>query len=332
MPSTFHLFFLKNKRNLSLILVLVCILYVSMILFAEPEKILAAFSKMSITSWLLILGCSFSNYLLRFIRWHYYLNYLGASIPCIQHYLYYMAGFALTLTPAKVGETIRSTYLAQHGIPYTQSLAMFFTERFLDVVVIALLSLLLLQFEFKNLSQNYNNFILISVLVIVSFIPLLRQTFVTQLFSSVANQIPWQRVRALLQHFTQLLTHARKLFAWQSVYTGLLLGGIAWIIQGLAFFFILTKLHLDISLQQSIGIYAISLLAGAVSFIPGGIGTTEAVMTILLTLLGADTATAIAAALISRLSTLWFAVSLGFCAATVLSFTANGKTENIGTK
>ncbi len=320
MPSIFHTLFLKNKRNLSIILVIVCVLYIGMILFAKPENILSAFAKMSSLNWLLILNCSFANYLLRFIRWHYYLSYLGHKLPLKLHFLYYMAGFALTLTPAKIGETIRSTYLAQHSVPYTHSLAAFFTERFLDVVIIALLSLFVLQFEFAESSKNYHQFILISVLVVVSFIPLLRQTFVTQCFKSVSQQVPWRVLRTLLQHLTRLLTTARELFAYKPIYTGLLLGGIAWIIQGLAFYFILSTLNINITLQQSIGIYAISLLAGAASFIPGGIGTTEAVMTLLLTLSGADTATAIAAALISRLSTLWFAVALGFSAALVLSF------------
>ncbi len=318
MLSTFHRLLIQNKRNLSIVLVLVCVLYIAMILFAEPAKVFAAFSKMSLLSWLLILGCSFSNYLLRFARWHYYLRYLSHQIPVTLHFLYYMAGFALTLTPAKVGETIRSTYLAQHAVPYTQSLAVFFTERFLDVVVIALLSLFVLQFE--KTTHNYHYFVIVSTVVVVSFIPLLRQTFVTQALSAVAASMTWHPIRALLQHLAQLLTTARALFAYKPIYSGLLLGSIAWIIQGLAFYFILTTLNIDVSLQQSIGIYAISLLAGALSFIPGGVGTTEAVMTLLLTLLGADTATAIAAALISRLSTLWFAVGLGFNAALVLSF------------
>ncbi|VAW92223.1 hypothetical protein MNBD_GAMMA23-262 [hydrothermal vent metagenome] len=296
-----------------------------MVLFAEPAKVFAAFAKMSILSWLLILSCSFSNYLLRFARWHYYLRYLKYPIPLTQNFLYYMAGFALTLTPAKIGETIRSTYLAQHAVPYTRSLAVFFAERFLDVVVIALLSLFVLQFE--NASHNYHYFVIASAVIVVSFIPLLRQTFVTQFVSTVAKKIPWQAIRALLQHLIHLLTTARALFAYKPIYSGLVLGSIAWLIQGLAFYFILTTLNIDITLQQSIGIYAISLLAGAVSFIPGGIGTTEAVMTLLLTFLGADTATAIAAALISRLSTLWFAVGLGFGAALVLSFKKQLKLE-----
>ena len=67
------------------------------------------------------------------------------------------------------------------------------------------------------------------------------------------------------------------------------------------------------------GIYAVSLLAGAASFIPGGIGSTEIVMGLLLAASGADNSIAITAPLISRLSTLWFAVAVGFIATGLLS-------------
>ena len=70
-------------------------------------------------------------------------------------------------------------------------------------------------------------------------------------------------------------------------------------------------LDVQTSVSLAIGVYSVSVLAGALSFIPGGIGSTEAVMILLLKLLGADTATAVAATLICRLATLWFAVILG---------------------
>lgn len=324
MPDIVQQLLMQNKRNLSIILVLACILYFSLVLFANPAKLFAAFSRLDPSSWLLIFSFSLTNYILRFARWHYYLGYLQHHIPPRQHFLYYMSGFALTLTPAKVGETIRSTYLAQHAVPYTHSLAMFFTERFLDIVVIALLSLFALHPELTKGGNGYHYFAYTSIFVTVSFIPLLRQTFVAQYIDFIRCRIPWKKLRTILQHLHHLMTSASALFAVKPVYTGLLIGAIAWVVQGFAFYFILTTLNIDITLQQSIGIYAVSLLAGALSFIPGGLGTTEAVMTLLLSLLGADTATAIAAALVSRLSTLWFAVSLGFIAATVLSFRKNG--------
>jgi len=320
MPNTFNNLSLKNKRSLSLLLIFVCILYIGLILFAKPEKILDSFAKLTTFSWLFVLSCSLSNYFLRFLRWHYYLRYLRHHIPALQHILYYMAGFALTLTPGKIGETIRSTYLAQHDVPYTTSLAMFFSERFLDLTIIALLSLLVLLF---NQQDTTRNFVLLSTAIIVSFIPLLRQNFVAPLLTRFSQKMPWHRLKQLLLHLSYLLTSARALFKSKPVYIGFFLGSIAWSIQGLAFYYILNTLEVDISLQQSIGIYAISLLAGALSFIPGGIGTTETAMVLLLNFLGADIAVAVSVAIISRLSTLWFAVVLGFISATVLTVKEN---------
>ena len=44
---------------------------------------------------------------------------------------------------------------------------------------------------------------------------------------------------------------------------------------------------------------------------PGGIGATEAAMTFMLINIGIDPAIAVAASLVSRMTTLWIAVALG---------------------
>jgi uncharacterized protein (TIRG00374 family) len=53
------------------------------------------------------------------------------------------------------------------------------------------------------------------------------------------------------------------------------------------------------------------MLAGALSFMPGGLGGAEVVMAGLLIVAGMAESQAIAATVIIRLSTLWFAVALG---------------------
>jgi uncharacterized protein (TIRG00374 family) len=70
-------------------------------------------------------------------------------------------------------------------------------------------------------------------------------------------------------------------------------------------------LNIELALPTAIGIYAVSMLVGALSFIPGGLGSTEAVMVLLLKLTGVDATTALAITLIARVATLWFAVVLG---------------------
>jgi uncharacterized protein (TIRG00374 family) len=74
---------------------------------------------------------------------------------------------------------------------------------------------------------------------------------------------------------------------------------------------LLVWLDFDLDVLQAIGIYGISMLAGAISFLPGGLGGAEAAMMALLTAGGATIATAALATVICRVVTLWFAVFIG---------------------
>ena len=81
----------------------------------------------------------------------------------------------------------------------------------------------------------------------------------------------------------------------------------------------LVLLGQDISLMAAVAIYGVAVLVGAVSFLPGGLGSTEAVMGLLLISLGVPEPVAVAATLICRIATLWFAVFIGLITAAVLA-------------
>jgi uncharacterized protein (TIRG00374 family) len=93
---------------------------------------------------------------------------------------------------------------------------------------------------------------------------------------------------------------------------------VAWFAECLAFFIVILGLGIPASgplLLQATFIYAIASLLGAISFLPGGLGATEGTMAILLTeLSGLEKDPAIAATLLARFATLWFAVLLGIVA------------------
>ena len=86
---------------------------------------------------------------------------------------------------------------------------------------------------------------------------------------------------------------------------------VAWAAEGVAFSIILQYMNVAVLPSIAVGIYAISVLAGAVSFIPGGLGSTEAVMGLLLILIGTDPTTPVGATIVCRVATLWFAVTIG---------------------
>lgn len=302
-------------RILAVSLVLAALLYLGFALYGGLDRVAGILARLGLSGWLILLGCSLLNYLLRFLRWDYYLQNLGHTLPRGLHLGYYLAGFALTTSPGKAGETIRSLYLKAHQVPYTHSLASFFTERFLDVVVITLYATLIFRFD----QQGHAVFILIVLIVLLLLLPLMQSNFPRQMFTWLGRHISAHRPAQLFTHIANLFHQARYLLSWDKLLIGLLLGALSWGVQGLAFYYLLWLNQVSLSPDTAIAIYALSLLAGALSFIPGGIGATEAVMSLLLIAHGVDKPTAVSLPIINRITTLWFAVVLGLLSNSWLS-------------
>jgi uncharacterized protein (TIRG00374 family) len=312
----------RQKRILSLSLLLAAGFYLSYAVLAGYDNLLAALSSLGISGVLFLLLCSTGNYLLRFIRWQYFIKIQGHIIPGWLHLNYYMAGFALTTTPAKAGETIRSLYLKSHGINISHSLASFFCERLLDVIVVTLIALLVI----LNFDQ-YQYYVLVASAVLIMMLPLLKSKQLLKLIHYLAARAPFLFLQRIFQYAGTLLKQAHNLLLPKPLYSGLMIGLLAWSLQGIAFYYLLTVLDTSPVLATAMAIYAISLLAGALSFIPGGIGATEAVMYLLLTQVGVDSTTALIIPLINRISTLWYAVLLGLLSSLYLGFIADDTAE-----
>ncbi len=304
----------RHKRAIAASLLLAAVLYLIIVISTGFTTVLAAMARLNTLVWCTLLACSLANYLLRYLRWQYYLRLFGHTLPHGLHFIYYLAGFALTTTPGKSGEMIRSVLLRPHGIPYPHSIAAFFTERLLDVILVASLSLLAML-----VVDRFTLFVITITLVVLAVLPLLRHPYTHVLLRRWQQRLRPSRRQRMLGHLRNLLRKARRLLAARPLYSGLLLGFAAWSMQGIAFTVLLSQMGVTLPFALGFGIYATSLLAGAVSFLPGGVGTTEAAMIVLLTLMGADTPTAVAISVISRLITLWFAVSLGLLATAYLS-------------
>jgi uncharacterized protein (TIRG00374 family) len=93
---------------------------------------------------------------------------------------------------------------------------------------------------------------------------------------------------------------------------GTLLGVAAWFAECAALYLVLGGLgSTTLTLYAVTFIYALSTLGGALSLLPGGLGVTEIGMTALLVVFGVARDVSVAAVLIVRLCTLWFAAGLG---------------------
>jgi len=133
------------------------------------------------------------------------------------------------------------------------------------------------------------------------------------------------RARAVIGPLLRLLGQSARLIQNRPLYLALGVGLLAWGAEGIGLYLILHLMGVDTPLALAVGIYAVSILVGAISFIPGGLGSTEAAMGLMLTAAGADVPTAVSATVACRLATLWFAVGLGLMCLGVLEIPRKGR-------
>ncbi len=282
--------------------------YLGLSLWAGWREVVAAV--VQVGPWVLLglLALSLVNYLLRFMRWGRYLALLDAPVPWRVNLDAYFAGFALTTSPGKLGETLRSVLLKPHGVPPAASLAAFFAERASDLMSILVLAAIGLW------SYAPARPVVGFALAFVAAALLLAQW--TALIEAIDR---WALARAgqgkrwakLLSQLCEIVLHFRRCFSLPAMGMGLGLGVVAWLAEGVGFWWLLAALGHPLDLQTAVFIYAFAMLIGGLSFLPGGLGSSEAVMIALLSLHGLPEASAVTATLICRLATLWFAVALG---------------------
>jgi glycosyltransferase 2 family protein len=293
-------------RALLLIVLLSAIGYLGFSLWGGWRDVVAALVRVGFIGTAIALALSLVNYGLRFVRWQKFLALLGHRVPHQKSLRIYVAGFGLTILPGKAGEAIRSVFLKHHGVTYPESLAAFFSEHFSNLI--SMLMLVALGLWVYPQAQPVVAILAGVILVVLVVIQQTRWLKVLEIFAQ--KRLP-DRLGTLVGHSIEIVLHSGRCFKLPMLMTGIALGLVAWGSEGLAFYYIMHTLGSDMSFQVALFIYAFSMLVGAISFLPGGLGGTEATMVTLLMLNHVAQPQAVAATVLIRLFTLWFAVLLG---------------------
>lgn len=296
-------------RALIVIVLVSALGYLGFSLWGGWREVVAALAKVGLVGTLIALLLSLTNYLLRFVRWQKFLARMGHRVYWQESLRIYIGGFGLTILPGKVGESIRSVFLKDHGVSYPQSLAAFFSEQLSNLISM----MLLVSIGLWSYPQAQPMVIVLTVLI-VTILVVLQQKRLLQWLEDWANARLPAKVAKLISSSIEIVLHSRRCFSLPMLLYGIAIGLVAWGAEGVAFYYIMHILGADISLQTGLFIYAFSMLVGALSFLPGGLGGTEATMVALLMLHNVPQPQAVAATVLIRLATLWFAVALGVMA------------------
>lgn len=256
----------------------------------------------------LALALTLGNYAARWLRWHLYLRRQNLTVPLASSVLVFGAGLSLAITPGKLGELAKSLLLHElHDVPMRQSAPIVLAERVTDLV--GLLLIALLGVAVYGVAPQLVG---AAALVIGAGLLLLAWPRPARALLHALTQPARLRGRraALLAIYEDLATLCRPApLAWATA-----IAVPAWLCECIGFGVILHAFP-DTSVPAGLAalIYAATTIAGALSFLPGGLGVTEGAMTLLLVKGGGHlgATTAVAATLLTRFATLWFGVALG---------------------
>ncbi len=292
-----------NKKWL-LLAVLTVGVFVALVGYGDFGGTIDEIGNMSISNLLAGLGLALSNYLLRFLRWAFYLKVLKIEAPVDISALVFLSGLAMSVTPGKAGELVKCYLLnSKTQVPVSRSAPVVVMERLTDVISVIILGL--------------TGFVLLPVPVIMVLAVALVVSVIGLMFALSRHALRLTGL-PILSKWSELLRDSqegfKELAAPRVMVVGVAIGALAWFAEGLALWVILRGIGSEIDLVRALPIYAAATLVGAVTALPGGLVGTEGSMLAFLQQSGVTRAGASAGTVLIRLVTLWFAVLVGLLA------------------
>ncbi len=252
------------------------------------------------------------SYIIRFLRWKIMLKSIDLNPPILKNIYIWMGSFAFTATPGKAGEAVRIILFNKEcNLPNIPVLLALIIERLTDAFAVLIIFILNFNF-FPIIDYKKNiNFILIFLIISLSILLIQKRKELKNLLSFLTEKLlPKEKLKLNSDNLAIMKT----LIHPKNISISIILGLIAWIIEGTSFFIILKGFDVSISWLGATFAHTTSSLIGALTFMPGGLGATEASTIGLLTLQGIPLSIATSSTLLIRIMTLWFATILGlFC-------------------
>lgn len=317
---------LDLKRKLVIGFSLGIVVFIGLLLYGDVQEIgqlLHGFRKRLIPA---ILSLTILSYILRGIRFHYYLLQVGVrNITLWTSIRVFIGGFVLSLTPGKLGELVRVLWIKNlTGTSPAKVAPAIIVDRIVDGVAMAILA----SIGTLAYPQYWPAVALILALLVTGIIVVQIRPLAFWILN-IGERLPL--VVRFAHHLHTLYESIYELLRIKNLVVGLGVGLVVWTIQGGAFYLVLIGLGAANTLSSvllAIFTLAVGSLLGGASSSPGGLGAAEASMTIILqTVVGVSQNMAATATLLIRFFTLWLGVLLGGIIVVVWRRTLFGQTR-----
>ena len=301
---------MKLDNRLILVLVAVVGIYAIFLFISDYNIISEKISNFKINYLPLILLFVSASWIPLSIKWHLLLKNCGIDIPLKKSISIFLSGSAFTtITPGQIGALMKSQILkTSFNIPRTRTVPIILVENIYDLIgaiIASIMGVIILGIE------PYLIIIAISVLAIIFFFMYYRPAS-NLFFKRITKTKFFSKYVEDISEFEKIVRKSTNL---KIAITCILLSITYWFIISIAVHYTLIAFDINIlDYLQVLAIYTTSILLGAISFIPAGLGVAEGSIAGLLTLHGIDVSTALILSIMIRILTLWYSVSIGFIA------------------
>lgn len=282
---------------------------IAMTFIADVKDTVYALKEFQIKYLPLILGLTFINYILRFVKWHYFLNLIHVKISIKDSFAVFLSGLAMSVTPGKVGELLKSVLIKEmKGVPIGRTAPVIFAERLSDgfgLIILSLSGIMLFKHGTEILA------IITGIMLVLLLI--LKNPAMHKKGLAVCGKIPF--VNRFVGFIETMIESVGQLLTFRSLIFTIVLSIISWSFECVAFYYVFVGLGFQIPFLLAVFTLAFSSVVGAASMLPGGLGAAEgSIMGLLVKIGGVPKDVSAVATMIIRFCTLWFGVILGFIA------------------
>jgi len=289
------------------VIILAILLYALIMVFSDFRTAVGYILAFPPILFFAMLGLALCNYLIRFVKWQYYLRIIDIRVPPLMSLGIFFSGLSMTVTPAKSGELIKPYLLRNYGYSLSHTIPVVVVERlgdFLGMIILIIIGAYSLGVGILPI------FFILGILCLFIFI-----LQVKPLADRVLNLIG--KIPVLFQYeerIRELYSSTFSLTRPVPMAIGIVLSVFSWFFECLCLYIAISGTGFHVSVLNSIFIFAFSSIAGILAMLPGGLGATEGIMMLLLSAESIPIGAANAATLLARFATLWFAVFLGVVA------------------
>ena len=311
---------MKLDNRIILILIAAVGIYAIFLFVSDYNIISEKISNFKVNYLPLILFLVTASWIPLIIKWHFLLKNSEVDVPLTKSIAIFFSGVAFEITPGQIGALIKSQILkTSYNIPRTKTVPIVIVEKVYDLIgaiLASVIGIIILGMEIYLIA------IAISVLAFIFFF----------MYHKPASELFFNRITKLkffskyIENISGFYETVQKSTNVRAATICILLALAYWFMVSAAAYYILISFDVNIvDYLKVLAIYSTSTLLGAISFIPAGIGITEGSIAGLFTLNGIDVSTALILAVMIRIFTLWYSVSVGFIA---LKFTGGLSFKN----